>query len=220
MLVGSASAVTSITASNMTSLLEAGGLDLALAYAPVWFFGQAVDEVPCIPDWAFGGSPTQNDTYETANQTPSAPQCEYPDVGCSCRNPGVATGNPTPSFPTYYSVLQCNSSEIRVVYNLFYQKDGAEVLDIVDTGHAFDWERVVIIHTLDSTSDTWSPTEALYSYHSSYNRYAWGSIQNTLTTDQVAQGDAINPNGVQDQDHPKVCRPLQGWPRVLFADGS
>lgn len=67
-----------------------------------------------------------------------------------------------------------------------------------------DWERVIIIHSKDTASNTWAPSRALLSAHSGYHDLAWGDIQNTLTTDQVNAGDAINPNGVKNNDHPKV----------------
>jgi hypothetical protein len=134
-LATTALAVTSISDDEMTSLLNAGGIELANRYAPIYFFGQAMDQPPCYPTWAFGGSPTTPDVYDLAHQTPPAPQCEYPDVGCNCRNPGVPIGNPGPAFPIYYSFERCNETEVRVVYNLFYEKDGAEVVDVVDTGH-------------------------------------------------------------------------------------
>jgi hypothetical protein len=108
-------AVTPIPDSTMTSMINAGGVDLALAAAPMWFFGQALDEPPCYPTFA---------TDSSGNQVPSSPLCDYPDTGCSCRNPGVAIANPGPSFPVYFSFRQCNSTEVRVAYNLFYQKDG------------------------------------------------------------------------------------------------
>lgn len=50
----------------------------------------------------------------------------------------------------------------------------------------------------------WAPSRALLSAHSGYNNLAWGDIQNTLTTDQINAGDAKDPNGVQNEDHPKV----------------
>lgn len=50
----------------------------------------------------------------------------------------------------------------------------------------------------------WAPTRALLSAHSGYHDLAWGDIQNTLTTDEINAGDAKNPNGVQNNDHPKV----------------
>lgn len=66
-----------------------------------------------------------------------------------------------------------------------------------------DWERVIIIHSRDD-SNMWAPSRALLSFHSGYNNLAWGDIQNTLTTDEVNAGDAKEPNGVQNNDHPKV----------------
>ena len=67
-----------------------------------------------------------------------------------------------------------------------------------------DWERVIIIHSKDTASNTWALSRALLSAHSGYHDLAWVDIQNTLTTDEVNAGDAINPNGVQGNDHPKV----------------
>lgn len=135
-MASQAMAVTSISPGNMTNLLNAGGVELANLYAPMWFFGQAMNQPPCYPDWAFDGSETTPDIYDSAHRTPPAPQCAYPNVGCNCRNPGVPIGNPGPAFPIYYSYKQCNASDIRVAYNLFYQKDGATVAGI-QTGH--DW---------------------------------------------------------------------------------
>lgn len=66
-----------------------------------------------------------------------------------------------------------------------------------------DWERVIIIHSRDD-SNNWAPSRALLSAHSGYNNLAWGDIQNTLTTDEINAGNAKDPNGVQNNDHPKV----------------
>ncbi|KAJ6185326.1 hypothetical protein N7519_006627 [Penicillium mononematosum] len=196
------SALSQITDDEMGSLLDAGGVDLADRYAPMWFFGQALNQPPCYPTWAYGGSPNTEDVYDDAHKTPGAPQCDYPDVGCSCRNPGVDAGNPGPTFPVYYTYQKCSDTEVRVVYNLFYEKDGAEFVGI-DTGHDYDWERVVIIHSRDD-SNMWAPSRALLSAHSGYHSLAWGDIQDTLTTEEVNAGNAKEPNGVQNNDHPKV----------------
>ncbi|KAF4262822.1 hypothetical protein CNMCM8812_000305 [Aspergillus fumigatus] len=186
----------------MSKLLSQGGVELADRYAPLWFFGQAQKQPPCYPTWAFGGSPTSSDIYDDAHKTPPAPQCEYPNVGCRCRNPGVGIGNRGPPFPIYFTYKRCSDTEVRVVYNLFYEKDGADVIGI-ETGHDYDWERVIIIHSRDA-NNMWAPTRALLSAHSGYHDLAWGDIQNTLTTDEINAGDAKNPNGVQNNDHPKV----------------
>ncbi|KAJ6155864.1 hypothetical protein N7470_006430 [Penicillium chermesinum] len=206
-LAAPVAAVTQISDDDMNTLLSSNSVDLANRYAPIWFFGQAMDQPPCYPTWAFGGSPSTPDKYDDAHKTPAAPQCGYPNVGCNCRNPGVDIGNPGPPFPIYYTFGKCNDTEVRVVYNLFYEKDGAIVADLVNTGHDYDWERIIIIHSRDD-NNMWAPSRALYSAHSGYNSYAWGDIQNTLTTDQVNAGDAKDPNGVRNQDHPKA---YVGW---------
>ncbi|PIG69109.1 hypothetical protein AARAC_009581 [Aspergillus arachidicola] len=200
---GQTAAVTQITDDDMTSLLNQGGAELADRYAPMWFFGQALNQPPCYPTWAFGGSPTSNDVYDSSHKTPAAAQCEYPDVGCKCRNPGVAIKNRAPDFPIYYTFKRCSDTEVRVAYNLFYEKDGAKVIGVIDTGHDYDWERVIIIHSRDG-NNMWAPSRALLSSHSGYHNLAWGDIQNTLTTEEIEAGDANDPNGVRNNDHPKV----------------
>lgn len=196
-------AVTQLSDDQMESFLGQGGVELADRYAPMWFFGQALNHPPCYPTWAFGGSPTSNDVYDSNHKTPAAPQCEYPDVGCKCRNPGVAINNAGPDFPIYYTFKRCSDTEVRVVYNLFYEKDGAKVAGIIDTGHDYDWERVIIIHSRDDNK-MWAPSRALLSSHSGYHNLAWGDIQNTLTTEEIQAGAANDPNGVRNNDHPKV----------------
>ena len=128
-------AATQISDDDMNSLLDAGGVELAYRYAPLWFFGKAMDQSPCVPDWTFGGSPDSSDVYDDDHMTKPAPRCEYPDVGCECRTPGNDTGRPAPPFPVYYTFQKCNDSDVRVAYNLFYQKDGADAAGIIDTGH-------------------------------------------------------------------------------------
>ena len=73
--VGQAVAVTQISDDNMNQLLDDGGVELADRYAPIWFFAQSQDQPPCIPDWAFGGSPDSDDTYDDDHKTKPAPQC-------------------------------------------------------------------------------------------------------------------------------------------------
>src|SRR5690349_5011804 len=41
------------------------------------------------------------------------------------------------NFPTFYSVKRCNDAEVRVVFNIYFPKDG-----FVATGHAHDFEHV------------------------------------------------------------------------------
>ncbi|KAI9354852.1 hypothetical protein DFJ73DRAFT_623891 [Zopfochytrium polystomum] len=191
----------------MAAHLASDGLELAYAYSPVWFFGQSQNQPPCIPTWAFSGSPSSPDVFDAQHKTPSAGQCQYPNVGCGCRNPGVPIANPAPPFPIYYTFARCSDTEVRVAYNLFYEKDGAK-FGLIETGHAYDWERIVVVHARSSDPNAaaapWLPARALYSAHSGYHRYEWASIQNTLSTDQAEAGLAKTPNGVQNLDHPKA----------------
>lgn len=133
-LASHVTAVTQIPDDEMNTLLDQGGVELADRYAPMWFFGQSQNQVPCYPTWAFGGSPTAPDTYDDAHKTPPAGQCQYPGVGCKCRSPDVELGNPGPDFPIYYTYQKCGDAEVRMVYNLFYEKDGAQ-LGAINSGH-------------------------------------------------------------------------------------
>ncbi|KAL6701291.1 hypothetical protein J3F84DRAFT_354355 [Trichoderma pleuroticola] len=190
-LASLASAVTPVSDSDMNNLLNAGGVELAMRAQPMWFFGQAMNQPPCIPTFA---------TTSSGGQTPSAPLCAYPNVGCSCRTPGVGITNPSPSFPTYYSYQKCTDTTIRIQYSLFYEKDGTNPQGIL--GHPYDWERVIVEWAKGSDSN-WTPSRLLLSQHSGYDNRAWGDIQNTFNTaDGTLQrgGD----NGRQNLDHPKV----------------
>ncbi len=114
-LITAALAVTSYSDSTINDWLNAGGVDIALAAGPMWFFGQAMNQPPCYPT---------NATTASGGQVPSAGLCDWPNTGCNCRKPGVSISNPGPSFPVYYTYQKCTSTEIRIAYNLFYEKDG------------------------------------------------------------------------------------------------
>lgn len=62
---------------------------------------------------------------------------------------------------------------------------------------------MVIIHSRNGDTK-WAPSRALLSAHSGYGNLAWGDIQNTLTTEEINAGKAKEPNGVKNNDHPKV----------------
>ncbi|KAK3987650.1 hypothetical protein QBC44DRAFT_331011 [Cladorrhinum sp. PSN332] len=185
-------AATPISSTTMESLLNAGGVDLAHAAAPMFFFGQAMNRPPCYPT---------NATTAQGTQTPSVGLCDYPNVGCNCRQPGIGISNRGPSFPVYYTYNRCTPTEIRVAYNLFYEKDGTTPDQIF--GHRYDWERVIVIWTLLPSTTSWVTSRLLLSQHSGYQSINWASIQNTFSTEDATlpRGGA---NGVQNRDHPKV----------------
>jgi len=114
-LLSGAWAVTHVSDGDMNTMLNSGGVNLAIAAAPMWFFGQALNQPPCYPTNALDGS---------GNQVPSGGLCNWPNAGCNCRTPGVPISNPGPSFPVYFTFQKCTDTEVRVAYNLFYQKDG------------------------------------------------------------------------------------------------
>ena len=126
---------TKISAANMTTLLASDHLTIAKNNAPVFFFGEVAFEQPpypkyppCMPVWAYGGgNPLGPDTYSSDKRTPPVARCGGQDVGCNCRNPPPPVGQASGAFPTYYTVKTCSGNsppDIRVNYNIFYQKDG------------------------------------------------------------------------------------------------
>ena len=116
-LVGTVAAITGLSHTAMTHHLDRDIPALALAAAPMWFFGKLGDNDPCYPTSA---------TDAGGHQTLGVEGCDYPDVGCHCRNPDVPPSSPGPPFPVYVSARRCQPGEVRVAYSLFYQKDGTK----------------------------------------------------------------------------------------------
>ncbi|KAF7561767.1 hypothetical protein G7046_g2384 [Stylonectria norvegica] len=75
-LLAAAQAVTPVSDGDMTGLLNDGGVSLAMKAQPMWFFGQALNQPPCIPTWATQGT----------SQTPSAGLCAWPNAGSIARS--------------------------------------------------------------------------------------------------------------------------------------
>ncbi|KAK3949807.1 hypothetical protein QBC32DRAFT_399958 [Pseudoneurospora amorphoporcata] len=138
-------------AEQMKSSLYGDGIDLAAAGAPMWFFGETQGHYPCYPTSAVNSE---------GNQTPPAELCNFPDTGCNCREPWTTAGQLDPSFPVYFSMKECDSEEVQVAYNLFYEKDGFSPEGLF--GHAYDWEYVVVVWKKtthgENGSSSWSPT--------------------------------------------------------------
>ncbi|KAM3440218.1 hypothetical protein MY4824_002207 [Beauveria thailandica] len=182
---------TPVSDKDMNDLLNEGGVSLAIKAAPMFFFGQALDHPPCIPTYA---------TDENNKQTPPADLCNWPNAGCNCRTPGVPIGNPSPSFPVYYSYQKCTDTSVRIQYSLFYEKDGFNPAKIF--GHHYDWERVIVIWK-KSDDGLWRPAEIKLSQHSGYQTLEWDQIQNTFSDDTA--GEKLGgPNGQRNLNHAKV----------------
>ncbi|ATY63275.1 hypothetical protein CCM_07590 [Cordyceps militaris CM01] len=182
---------TPVSDKDMNDLLNEGGVSLAMKAAPMFFFGQALNHPPCIPTFA---------TDKSNRQTPPADLCDWPDTGCNCRTPGVPIGNPSPSFPVYYSYQKCTDTSVRIQYSLFYQKDGFNPTKVF--GHHYDWERVLVIWK-KSDDGLWRPAEIKLSQHSGYQTLEWDQIQNTFSDDTA--GEKLGgPNGQKNLNHAKV----------------
>lgn len=91
-----------------------------------------------MPTWAYQGSPTTPDTYNPQSRTKPAKRCWYNNVGCDCRQPGLSIGNAAPAFPVYYAIRQCSDTEVRVTFNLFYEKNGAICWETIGLPHPYD----------------------------------------------------------------------------------
>ncbi|KAK0735216.1 hypothetical protein B0T26DRAFT_747031 [Lasiosphaeria miniovina] len=190
-----------ITDTAMAVLLAGDGVDLALAAAPMWLFSEALRQVPCYPTHA---------TDADGQQTPSAALCSYPKTGCNCRNPGVLRNHAGPPFPIYYSVRRCDLAEVRVAYNIFFEKDGCSP-DVLG-GHRYDWERVIVVWqraggnataVAAKNRDKWAPARLLLGQHAGYESVAWGSIENTFHKADAGRPRG-GPNGRTGREHAKV----------------
>jgi hypothetical protein len=100
------------------------GLTLAIASRPMWHF------TSMIPIFS---TESQRTCYTTAALDFSGAQHgtnphKWPDAGSGCPEPGG-------SFPTYWTVKQCSEDEIRVVYALYFSRDGFSNT-LISKGHS------------------------------------------------------------------------------------
>jgi Necrosis inducing protein (NPP1) len=155
----------------------------ANASVPQWNFARTLNRDTCWPQAALtagGGqaSPAQRRSYPTAGQG-----------GC------VPAGT---AFPTYTTVRQCTTSEIRVSYTLYFPKDGfAGSLLGLPLGHAHDFEQVVVVWT--RSGGTWLRDRLLMSRHGEFVPAAWSQV--------LSWNAARTVTGV-GLEHPRV---FVGW---------
>ncbi|KAF4995611.1 hypothetical protein FGRMN_5002 [Fusarium graminum] len=194
--------VTPVPDKRMTDWLNAGGVPIAMAAQPMWFFGQSQNQPPCYPTWAI----------QRGKQTPGSEPCNFPNVGCNCRNPNIRIGNPGPDFPIYYTYNKCNNDEIRVAYHVFFEKDGFAFFG--KGGHKYDWERVIVVWARGK-DNYWRQSQLFMSRHRGYDKKKWGDIQNTFSS-RDANKSRGGKNGQKNLDHPKV---YVGWAKhAIFHD--
>ncbi|KAF7557395.1 hypothetical protein G7Z17_g649 [Cylindrodendrum hubeiense] len=194
-------AATQLSDSTLQDLLNQGGSILAETYGPVWNFDAVATNPSCYPTWAFGGNPNQHngDVYDSDHQSPGGDECQYPNVGCNCRTVG-ASSRKGPQFPIYYTYNKCSDSEVRVSYNLFYEKDGFNWL-FVHTGHPYDWENVIVSITRDDGGN-WNPTSLLLGGHGTWWTQSWNDLY-TVDRSAIDAGENLNLQKA-NADHPMV----------------
>ncbi|KAL7275473.1 hypothetical protein RUND412_001580 [Rhizina undulata] len=152
---------------------------LAMASRPMFHFAQTLKQKPCYPVSAL---------QPDGSQTPYAEMKPYPQTGGGgCPDASLpAVHNPGPAFPVYYVYKKCSDSEIRIAYNLYFQKDGFWPDGL---GHYNDWERVVVIWKWDG-ADAWSRDRILLSSHGGYHNHAWADVDTFNESDQDYTGHA------------------------------
>ncbi|KAK1773105.1 hypothetical protein QBC45DRAFT_463649 [Copromyces sp. CBS 386.78] len=157
-------------AEQMKSSLYGDGIDLAVVGVPMWFFGETQGYYPCYPTSA----------------TPLAELCNFPDTGCNCREPWRTAGQLDPSFLVYFSMKECDSEEVQVAYNLFYEKDGFSPEGLF--GHVYDWEYVVVVWKKtahrENGSSSWGPTRLLLSAYGKMISHNWRDFDMDEMTDK------------------------------------
>ncbi|RPA79350.1 hypothetical protein BJ508DRAFT_308453 [Ascobolus immersus RN42] len=183
-------------------LVENNGLGIAMASRPLWHFATMKGQKMCMPTSAI------NSDFK---QTPYLNPDLFPLAGSGCPDPGVPVGslNDTTPFPTYYTITNCTDTELRIVYNMFFQKDGfAFVYPSPCNGHRYDWERIIVIWRQTLSGD-WIRDKLLTSFHNDYHEYSWPEVE-TFSHDDPNRTSGLNLEG------PKI---YVGWGKhAMFKD--
>ncbi|KAF8463426.1 hypothetical protein BDZ91DRAFT_731575 [Kalaharituber pfeilii] len=167
-----------------TDLANNAGFEIAFASRPLWHFGKSMGNKPCYPNHCFNSAGRQHGVKPT----------KWPNAASGCPDPGPdGCGNP---FPTYYTVTRCSDTELRVVYNLYFQKDGWSNV-VLAKGHMHDWERIIVLWRRDSDG-MWRRKELFRSYHSGYMLEDWANVQNTFDYSNISE------QGGKDKDGAKI----------------
>lgn len=153
---------------------QPGSTDLAglvLASRPQWNLARALKHDSCWPEEALDAA---------GNQKAPATRKLWPVPGQGgCVSAGSA-------FPTYYTAKQCSPTEVRVVYSLYFPKDGfAGSLGSLALGHDYDWEHVVVVWT-QAADGSWHRDHLLLGRHGKEIFQAWSSAESWDATRTTA----------------------------------
>ncbi|WP_329548099.1 hypothetical protein OG548_32530 [Streptomyces sp. NBC_01356] len=146
------------TASANEPLEWKGNLnDFIAAGAPDWQFARALGNDTCWPSSAF---------VNGDQQAPPAELRPWPDTDYGCAAPGTY-------FPTYTTVKTCFGTEVRVIYTLFFPKDGFSGV----IGHAYDFEHVVTTWKY-AGDNKWTRSSLLLSSHGGHKTLSdWTKVE-------------------------------------------
>lgn len=145
------------------------------ASRPQWNFARANSHDSCWPEPAIDASGAQN-----AGATLTA----YPVPGQG----GCPSANS--AFPTYYSVKQCTSAEVRVVYNVYLPKDGFSGSIVgEDLGHVHDWEHIIVVWTKGSDG-AWYRDYLLLGRHGEHVYQDWDTAE-SWNAAQTSAGEGL-----------------------------
>lgn len=129
-------------------------IDFVERSKPEWNFARANDHDSCWPTEAI---------YADGGLNPGAEPKIWPNSNSDCPTPGNM-------YPTYYSVKECNDSEIRVAYTIYIPNSY-----FVGGGHKHDFEGIVVVWKRDG--DKWTRDRLLMSRHGDYYLRPWAEVE-------------------------------------------
>ncbi|CAG8705554.1 3657_t:CDS:1 [Dentiscutata erythropus] len=157
---------------------------------PQWNFAKALGHDTCAADHAILGDGTQH---------PPAKRKTWPipgEGGC-----GDITYE---NLATYYIKKWCGD-HFRVLYTLYFPKDGFKDILFVDLGHDHDFESIIM--TWKNISGFWYRDELIMSRHHDWRHEPWDNVR------------SFDYNGIQEGiglEHPKI---FVGWvSHAMFND--
>ena len=145
---------------------------------PEWNFARANNNDTCWPATAIDGNGTQ---HEPLSRSP------WPDTDSGC----APANSP---FTTYVSAKNCNDSEIRTSFTLYFPKDGFSPGKL---GHDHDFEYIVVVWR--KNGGDWSRDRLLMSRHGKNIPLAWSDVESW---------NADLSNAGLGQEHPRI---FVGW---------
>ena len=135
--------------------------DFVEASKPEWNFARANNNDPCWPEEAIHPDGVLNSGAEPD---------EWPNSDNECSPQG------TVPFPTYYSVEECNDSEIRVGYTIYIPNSGfAGGAGLAGAGHRHDFEGILVEWRRDG--EQWFRSELLMGRHGKYIGRPWAEAE-------------------------------------------